>query len=228
MELNSKEMKVTIMYAEIRNNYIWGPAVESSIAYPESGDMLATVTIDGWQTAQDDEDGSVIANVILTKHGDIAVDFHDNGTRMDAQVLTYISEAKAQLKELWHEKRAHRGCLPKGHTQGLQYRTVLYISAAELEVINKFLAAKTEDEYQGEDNTITYTAKFPDGQEMDIKCCGCKDESSWSEAVLFNAQGYQITCSDVEADFDGPWELEADGILYIVDVRVSDSENPDR
>lgn len=228
MELNSKEMKVTIMYAEIRNNYVWGPAVESDIAYPESGDMLATVTVDGWQTAHDDEDGTVIADVILTRHGDIVVDFHDNGARMDAQVLTYISEAKAQLKELWHEKRAHRACLPKGHKQGLEYRAILYVSAAALEQINKFLSAETEDEYQGEDNTIIYTVRFPDGKEMDVKCCGCQDESSWTEAVLFDDHGYQIAYTDVGEDFDGPWELEADGIRYIVDVRVSDSEKSHR
>lgn len=35
---------------------------------------------------------------------------------------------------------------------------------------------------------------------MDVKCCGCKDEASWAEAVLFDAQGRQIACSDVEAD----------------------------
>lgn len=216
------------MYAEIRDNYVWGPAVEGGATSSESGDILAGVSIDGWQTAHGDEEGTVIANVILTRHGDIVVDFHDNGARMDAQVLTYISEAKAQLKELWHEKRAHRACLPKGRKQGLEYQTVLYISAAALELINKFLAAETEDEYQGEDNTIIYTVRFPDGKEMDVKCCGCQDDPSWTEAVLFDDQGYQIAYTDVGEVFDGQWELEADGVRYIVDVRVSDNEKPHR
>ena len=115
-------------------------------------------------------------------------------------------------------------CLPNGHKQSLEYRTILYISAADLEQINKYLAAKTEEEYQGEDNTIIYTVKFPDGKEMDVKCCGCQAEPSWTEAVLFDDHGYEIGCSDVEEDFDGPWELEVDGVRYITEVQVSDSE----
>lgn len=216
------------MYAEIRDNYIWGPAVEGGITYPESGDMLATVTIDGWQTDQDDEEGTVIANVILTRRGDIVVDFHDNGARMDAEVCTYISAAKARLKELWREEKARCPRRIKNRAQSLEYRTILYIPSSVLVQINKYLLAETESEYQGEDNTITYTAKFPDGKEMDVKCCGCQDEASWAEAVLFDEHGCQIACSDVEDDFDGPWELEADGVLYIVGVRVSDNEKPRR
>ncbi len=90
------------MYTELRNDYSWGPAIDGSAYLPESGDMLATVTIDGWKTAQDDESGVVVANVILTKNGDIVVDFHDNGAWIDKEVLACISEAKAHLEEIWH------------------------------------------------------------------------------------------------------------------------------
>ena len=59
--------------------------------------------------------------------------------------------------------------------------TVLTIPRSVMDQINDYLNADTEDAYQGEDNTITYTAHFPDGKEMDVKCCGCRDESSWTE-----------------------------------------------
>ena len=36
----------------------------------------------------------------------------------------------------------------------------------------------------------TFTARFDDGYEMDVKLCGCQDEAPWTEAVLFGKPGY--------------------------------------
>ena len=91
--------------------------------------------------------------------------------------------------------------------------------------IRGYLQAQSEAEYQGKDNTITYTARFPDGKEMDIKCCGCRDESSWTEAVLFDEKGCQLTFSEVEEEFEGPWKLEYDGAHYCVDVRPDTADS---
>ncbi len=62
---------------------------------------------------------------------------------------------------------------------GTTYNKILYVPESVLQTIREYLDAQSESEYQGEDNTIIYTAKFPDGREMDIKCCGCQEESSW-------------------------------------------------
>lgn len=207
------------MYAEIRNNYTWGPAVEPGHTLPECGDLLAAVTIDGWRTGCDAEQGTVIAVVILTKHGDIATDFHDNGARMDTEVLSAIKGAKETLKGIWTNEKKHRRRLPNESGNSVTYQKVLYVPGSVLQTIRGFLKAQSEAEYQGEDNTITYTAKFPDGKEMDIKCCGCRDESSWTEAVLFDERGYELTFSGVEEEFEGPWELEYNGVYYCVDIR---------
>lgn len=67
----------------------------------------------------------------------------------------------------------------------MRYAAKLLIPSRRLAVINGYLNAEQEDEFQGEDNTIIHTVLFPDGKFMDIKCCGCQDESSWTEAVLF-------------------------------------------
>lgn len=67
-----------------------------------------------------------------------------------------------------------------------------------------------------EDETFVKTAKFEDGFEMDIKCCG-SDEEAWTEAVLFD-NGIQCCFSDVSDEFLGEWELEFDGNVYLVHV----------
>lgn len=211
------------MYAEIRHDYIWGPAVESGSKSEEDGDILAGVSIDGWKTSWDDEQGSVIANVILTRCGDIVVDFHDNGARMDAQVKDAIAKAKDTLKKIWDEGKGRPSRQPKGREQSVEYRNTLYLSDAARKTIEGFLNAKSEDEYQGGDNTITYTVRFPDGKEMDVKCCGCQEESSWTEAVLFDEKGCQLTYTDVSDEFIGTWELTYKDATYIVEVKVSDS-----
>ena len=206
------------MYAEIRNNYTWGPAVEPGSALPECGDLLAAVTIDGWRTGCDAEQGTVIATVILTKHGDVVTDFHDNGARIDTEVLSAIKEAKQTLKGIWADEKKHRR-RPQKDGDSVTFQKVLYVPDSVLQTIRGYLQAQTEDEYQGEDDTIIYTAKFPDGKEMDIKCCGCQDDPSWTEAVLFDENGCQLCFTEVEEEFEGLWELEYKGVQYCVDVR---------
>ena len=76
-----------MQFAEISHDYIWGEVVENGLSRRASGPLLAAVSIDAWETGDDDEEGRVVANVLLSRHGDIIVDFHDNGVRMDQQVL---------------------------------------------------------------------------------------------------------------------------------------------
>ena len=65
-------------FSEIRHDYIWGPAVENGAN--GGHDLLAAVSIDAWKSADDNEEGEVLANVLLTAHGDMIVDFHDNAS----------------------------------------------------------------------------------------------------------------------------------------------------
>ena len=89
-----------------------------------------------------------------------------------------------------------------------------------MEQINGYLHAASEDAYQSEDHTITYTVQFADGKQMDIKCCGCQDEPSWTEAVLFDEDGSQLCCTEPGDSFDGPWELQHAGIRYTVTIKT--------
>lgn len=104
----------------------------------------------------------------------------------------------------------------------MRYAAKLLIPSRRLAVINGYLNAEQEDEFQGEDNTIIHTVLFPDGKFMDIKCCGCQDESSWTEAVLFakaNGGGFsQVAYTEPDESYLGEWELEDEGNSYFVEV----------
>lgn len=90
----------------------------------------------------------------------------------------------------------------------------------------QYLHAYRRDKQQSEDDTICVTAEFPNGIQMDIKCCGAQDDCSWTEAVLFDKHGRQLACSDVEDRFLGKWQLEApDGTLYEAHIVAEKPNN---
>ena len=99
-----------------------------------------------------------------------------------------------------------------------KYIVRVAVGSAFLQKINKWLTTNNPAEYQNEDETVSVTAKFSDGCEMDIKCCGCQDDSSWTEAVLFNAQGHELCCTEPADEFTGEWELEYCDTRYIAIV----------
>lgn len=98
------------------------------------------------------------------------------------------------------------------------YKVGLEMPCELLTKINGYLNARSERTYQGEDNTITVTLRTPDRREIDIKCCGCNDESSWAEAVLFES-GSEVSFTEPQESFEGEWLLESDNATYIVDVK---------
>lgn len=111
----------------------------------------------------------------------------------------------------------------------MKFEEIIKVNKEDFEVINRYLTVQpqTEAESQSEDDTIVYTAKFSDGKFIDIKCCGVQfdednDNTSWTEAVLFDQNGVEICCSDVCDYFLGKWELEDDGNKYIVHVILED------
>ena len=173
-------------FSEIRHDYIWGPAVENGAN--GGHDLLAAVSIDAWKSADDNEEGEVLANVLLTAHGDMIVDFHDNGVRMHQPVLDHIRAAEETLKQIWQEKVCQ-------YSGKIVCATVLTIPRSVMD-------------------------HFPDGKEMDVKCCGCRDESSWTEAVLFDKNGAELCCSEPADEYDGTWTLENEGVEYIVYIAV--------
>ena len=111
----------------------------------------------------------------------------------------------------------------------MEYRKTLYIAKNELDRIKTLMTRepKNEAECLGEDDTIRYTAQFPDDFEVDVKCCGVQYREGetnlpWAEAVLFHF-GCEV-CHTEPAEGDdggirGDWELETATDKYIVTVK---------
>ena len=96
------------------------------------------------------------------------------------------------------------------------YETTLKVPHNRLDYIKHALE---EPDYMGEDDTITDSVTFPNGMQMDIKCCGSQDDVAWTEAVLFNKDGVPEAISDVSDEFLGEWELtDGEGTTYRVTV----------
>ena len=96
----------------------------------------------------------------------------------------------------------------------------LRISRREAEIVNGYLQAKNAEEFQNENHTISHTVVFPDGKQMDVKCCGAQEECSWTEAVLFDENGCELCYSEVSDRYDGTWELEYQNRRYVAIVHI--------
>lgn len=114
-----------------------------------------------------------------------------------------------------------KGILRKRKGKYMNYRETIIISASKAAFINKALQSK---DMMGEDDTLSFTAGFADGMEMDIKLCGTQDEEPWTEAVLFK-DGQEMCCSEPGVMHDGPWTLECDGNTYTAMIVM---ERPDK
>ena len=97
------------------------------------------------------------------------------------------------------------------------------ISNSEMSLINDLLNLTGDKIYQKygykRDETITHTAKFPNGIEADIKLVICEDDTPYTEGVLFH-NGYELTCTEPDCTYDGEWNFEYDGTKYTVLVEV--------
>lgn len=97
------------------------------------------------------------------------------------------------------------------------------ISNAEMNLINGLLNLTGNEIYQKygykRDETITHTAKFPNGIEADIKLVICEEESPYTEGVLFH-NGLELMHTEPDYAYDGEWYFEHNGIEYMVLVEV--------
>lgn len=83
------------------NTYIQN---ENDLVY-DNPDAIACITIDGYASKDDDDDeGEVIAEIYLTKHGDIITAWRDNAYRSIDAVKEIITESKEMLKKVANEK----------------------------------------------------------------------------------------------------------------------------
>lgn len=121
------------------------------------------------------------------------------------------------------EKKACNGCFIGDMTEAYTLRTEVVLGQEELDFINQLLSMTGDEIYEKyglkRDETIVYTAVFPDGMQADIKLVIC-DEEPYTEAVLFDKNGFQKAYTDPEDEYTGDWELEYDDVNYVVTVKV--------
>jgi hypothetical protein len=73
----------------------------------------------------------------------------------------------------------------------------------------------------------TKTAKFEDGMEMDVKVCTVskEDGTCWSEAVLFDPSGSEVSHTEVCDSLRGEWAVSVldretgENHVYVADVK---------
>ena len=104
----------------------------------------------------------------------------------------------------------------------MKYEETIWVDNREM--VEELLGVNPEKEEDMFHDTMTFTAHFPDGKEVDVKICGNLEFEDggwnlpWCEAVLFNENGCEICFTEPADDIFGEWELEADGNEYIVNV----------
>lgn len=97
----------------------------------------------------------------------------------------------------------------------------IYVSKPYAERIKKYLRGA---EVQGDGSSLSKTAKFSDGFEMDIRCCGGKDDS-WTEAILYDDTGREVAVTEPCDGFTGCWELKDEDTNTVYRVHVMTKSN---
>ena len=67
------------------------------------------------------------------------------------------------------------------------------------------------------ENVKTWTCRFENGNEADIKVNTSEDDV-WTEGVLFDKDGNELCHTEVCDDIQGEWDFEFDGDTYEVEV----------
>lgn len=100
------------------------------------------------------------------------------------------------------------------------------VSKEKMDMINDLLELTGDEIYQKyglkRDETITDTARFPNGIEVDIKVVVCDgDATPYTEGVMF-CNGSEVSYIDGVNGYDGEWWFKYDGVEYVVNVVVEE------
>ena len=142
-----------------------------------------------------------------------------------AKVKNVQKDLKTDICNCCEEKTCN-GCFVGDMTEAYTLRAEIVLEQEELNFINQLLSMTGDEIYDKyglkRDETIVYTTVFPDGMQADIKLVIC-DEEPYTEAVLFDKNGFQKAYTDPEDEYAGDWELECDDVNYVVTVKVKES-----
>lgn len=125
------------------------------------------------------------------------------------------------------EEKACDGCFVGDMTEAYTLRAEITLDQKELDFINELLSMAGDEIYEKyglkRDETIVHTVVFSDGMQADIKLVICDGENKpYTEAVLFDKNGFQKAYTDPEDEYTGDWELEYDDVNYVVTVKAKE------
>lgn len=141
-----------------------------------------------------------------------------------AKVKNVQEEIKTEFCKYCEEKVCD-GCFVDNMTDVYTLRAEITLDQKELDFINELLSMTGDEIYEKyglkRDETIVHTVVFSDGMQTDIKLVIC-DEDPYTEAVLFDKNGFQKAYTDPKYEYTGDWELEYDDVNYAVAVKVKE------
>lgn len=111
----------------------------------------------------------------------------------------------------------------------MNYKKTIQISKAKADHINKLLNEQPQSaaECFGENEIHSEEISFSDGMRMCIDVCGVQyeeggDNTAWTQAVLYNTDGAELTFTEPGFDYLGEWTLSYEGNNYTVVIETED------
>ena len=94
----------------------------------------------------------------------------------------------------------------------------IIVSKKDANWIRFWLSDNSGDRRLPDGESFSLTAKFENGNEIDIKVCGSDDSAAWTEAVMFNDKGGELACTEPGDEFFGEWNMSDENTDYVVNV----------
>ena len=113
------------------------------------------------------------------------------------------------------------------------HEAIIRVPLGVAKFINKHLHHEPEDENEcfGEDEaSVSYSVNFDNGYEVSVMMCGVQfrpgeSNTAWTQAVLYDKEGRQVSYTEPADEFFGEWWMEDDdGAEYYVNVVPAPDE----
>lgn len=96
----------------------------------------------------------------------------------------------------------------------MKYNKQIKLTEREKEAVNYYL----QNTFYSYETLYTKTIVFDNGYFMDIMICANCDDTPYTQGVLYNKDGQQLSFTDTDDNFPGEWILYADNNTYIVNI----------
>lgn len=106
----------------------------------------------------------------------------------------------------------------------MEYRATIEVDKATSDFIHSLENETGQYAYDKyglkRDEIITYGTTFENGMQADVKfVISDSENTNWAEAVLFDENGNELTCTDVDDNFFGEWVLYRNDDTYTIIVK---------